>query len=42
MKELTESAGDLTFGEEREVELKGLPGRHRVYLLGPTLDARDQ
>ena len=33
LKELTESAGDLTFGEEREVELKGLPGRHRVYLV---------
>lgn len=33
LKELTESAGDLTFGEEREVALKGLPGHHRVYLL---------
>ncbi|MCH7713316.1 MAG: adenylate/guanylate cyclase domain-containing protein, partial [Chloroflexi bacterium] len=31
LKELVESAGDLTFGEEREVELKGLPGPHRVY-----------
>ena len=31
LKELTESAGDLAFGEEREVELKGLPGPHRVY-----------
>ena len=31
LKELTESAGDLTFGEEREVELKGLPGVNRVY-----------
>ena len=33
LKELTESTGDLTFGEEREVELKGLPGHHRVYLV---------
>ena len=31
LKELVESAGDLTFGEEREVELKGLPGYYRVY-----------
>ena len=31
LKELVESARDLTFGEEREVELKGLPGPHRVY-----------
>jgi class 3 adenylate cyclase len=31
--ELLRSAGDLRFGEEREVELKGLEGRHRVYAL---------
>src|SRR3972149_1190182 len=30
-KELTESAGEFSFGEAREVELKGLPGRHRVF-----------
>ena len=33
LKELVESAGDLTFGVEQEVELKGLPGPHRVYLV---------
>ncbi len=31
LKELTESAGDIVFGEGREVELKGLAGRHRVF-----------
>jgi class 3 adenylate cyclase len=31
LKELTESAGDIRFGEEREVELKGLTGLNRVY-----------
>jgi class 3 adenylate cyclase/tetratricopeptide (TPR) repeat protein len=31
LKELTESAGDIAFGEGREVELKGLSGRHRVF-----------
>jgi class 3 adenylate cyclase len=31
--ELLRSAGDLRFGAEREVELKGLEGRHRVYPL---------
>jgi class 3 adenylate cyclase len=31
LKELTESAGDIRFGEEREVELKGLAGVNRVY-----------
>ena len=31
LKELTESGGDIPFGEEREVELKGLSGSHRVY-----------
>ena len=30
LKELTESAGDIRFGEGREVELKGLSGLHRV------------
>ncbi len=31
LKELTESASDIEFGEGREVELKGLAGRHRVF-----------
>ena len=31
LKELTESAGDIAFGEGREVELKGLVGSHRVH-----------
>ena len=31
MKELTESAGDIPFGGGREVELKGLTGRHHVF-----------
>jgi class 3 adenylate cyclase len=31
--ELLRSAGDLHFDAEREVELKGLEGRHRVYAL---------
>ncbi len=31
LKELTESAGDIAFGEGREVELKGLTGLHRVF-----------
>ncbi len=31
LKELTESAGDIEFGEGREVELKGLAGQHRVF-----------
>jgi class 3 adenylate cyclase len=31
LRELTESAGDVEFGEGREVELKGLVGTHRVY-----------
>ncbi len=31
LKELTESAGDITFGEGREVELKGLSGPHQVH-----------
>ena len=30
-KELTESAGDIQFGEGQEVELKGLAGVNRVY-----------
>jgi class 3 adenylate cyclase len=32
--ELLRNAGDLRFEAEREVELKGLEGRHRVYALG--------
>jgi class 3 adenylate cyclase len=31
LKELTESAGDIEFGQGREVELKGLAGPHRVF-----------
>ena len=31
LKELTESAGDIQFGDEQEVELKGLAGLVRVY-----------
>ena len=31
LKELTDSAGDLAFGEAREVELKGLSGTQRVF-----------
>jgi class 3 adenylate cyclase len=31
LKELTASAGDIQFGEGREVELKGLAGSHRVH-----------
>jgi hypothetical protein len=31
LKELTESAGDIQFGDGREVELKGLAGSHRVF-----------
>ena len=31
LKELTESAGDIRFGEGQEVGLKGLAGLNRVY-----------
>ena len=31
LKELTDSAGDIRFGEVQEVELKGLAGLNRVY-----------
>ncbi len=31
LKELTESGGDISFGEGREVELKGLAGSHQVH-----------
>ena len=34
LKELTESAGDIAFGEGREVELKGLAGLHEVFEVG--------
>ncbi|MGH2685555.1 MAG: DUF1707 domain-containing protein [Actinomycetota bacterium] len=33
VKQLTDSGGDLGFDGEREVELKGLSGPHRVYTL---------
>ncbi len=31
LKDLTESSGDLSFGESREVELKGLGGSYRIH-----------
>src|SRR3990170_4425329 len=31
IKELTESTGEFTFGEGRQVELKGLRGKHQVF-----------
>ena len=31
LKEPTDSAGDILFGEVQEVELKGLTGLNRVY-----------
>ena len=31
LRDLTESAGDLRFGEAGEVQLKGLSGTHRLY-----------
>ncbi len=31
LKELTESGGDIRFGERQEVRLKGLDGNHCVY-----------
>ena len=31
LRDLTESAGDLRFGEARDVELKGLSGTYRIY-----------
>ena len=34
LRELTESAGDITFGDRREVELKGLSGQHHVFEVG--------
>jgi class 3 adenylate cyclase len=34
LKELTESGGDIAFGEGREVELKGLTGPHQVFEVG--------
>jgi len=33
LKELTDSAGDIQFGEGQEMELKGLSGLNRVYLV---------
>jgi class 3 adenylate cyclase len=34
VKQLTESAGDVTFSDPREVELAGLAGTHAVYRVG--------
>jgi class 3 adenylate cyclase len=31
LKDLTESAGEFTFGERREVKVKGLKGKQGVY-----------
>ena len=31
LKELTESGGDIEFGQGRDVELKGLSGKHQVF-----------
>ena len=31
LKELTESSGDIRFGEAQEMDLKGLAGSNRVY-----------
>jgi class 3 adenylate cyclase len=31
LRDLTESAGDIAFGEARDVKLKGLSGDYRVY-----------
>jgi class 3 adenylate cyclase len=31
LKALVESAGDINFGERREIELKGLPGTHEIW-----------
>ena len=33
LKELTDNAGDIQFGEGQERELKGLSGLNRVYLV---------
>ncbi len=33
LKDLTESSGDFRFGDGREVELKGLSGRQRVFVV---------
>ena len=32
-KELTESSGNIRFGEERDVALKGLAGANPVYMV---------
>ncbi len=34
LKSLVESSGEFEFGDERDVELKGLSGTHRVFLVG--------
>jgi adenylate cyclase len=31
LREVTEGAGEFTFGEGRKVELKGLKGKHQVF-----------
>ena len=34
LRELTESGGDIAFGDGRELQLKGLSGTQRVYKVG--------
>ena len=34
LKELTESGGDIAFGDGRKVELKGLTGAHQLFQVG--------
>ena len=34
LRELTESGGDIAFGEGRELTLKGLSGAQQVYKVG--------
>ncbi len=31
LRDLTESAGEFTFGDGRKVELKGLKGKHEIW-----------
>ncbi len=34
LKALVESSGEFEFGDGRDVELKGLSGTHKVFLVG--------
>ena len=42
VRELTEAAGDLSFHEAGEVELKGLSGSHRLFRVGVREPERDE